>query len=308
MTNSSACSEKAPRGEIIVAMRDLLFGSQIKAWATEQQYSIVMIRDATSLRTALQRALPHPARARCVAVDLQLPENAGIELCALLASEYPAVPTVCFFPHVRTELPAQIPPRPNLIFSHRSKLLRSLSKVLQYPVPQHTVAECPAAQLPAAQGALPKDGSPWEGSAPPEQGSRSEEQPVARRTAIPSPRGSSSGVGKLTLLIFGSIIGSVVFVAYHVLPFYYYFYELKNQMRAAIVLASTATDQEIRRKLVDKIKWMEIPADPAKLLIERGNGVMKISLAYQEVFYVTFRGKDYDIQKFDFLAEEEGSF
>lgn len=101
-------------------------------------------------------------------------------------------------------------------------------------------------------------------------------------------------------------MAAVLYTGYHVLPFYYYYYELKNHMFEAIRVASIYTDDELRQKLVYQIKWMEIPADPQELVIERSDGYMRISLSYDEVFYFTWQGKDYEIYTFHFDAEEEG--
>lgn len=119
-------------------------------------------------------------------------------------------------------------------------------------------------------------------------------------------RCSQHGAGKLTLFVFGAIIAAVLYTAYHVLPFYYYYYELKNHMAEAIRVASVYTDEELRKKIAYQIKWMEIPADPAELEIVRMGGTMRISLSYDEVFYARWMGTDYELHTFHFEAEEEG--
>jgi hypothetical protein len=116
------------------------------------------------------------------------------------------------------------------------------------------------------------------------------------------------GAGKLTVSVFLVLIGTVLFCAYKVLPFYYYYYELQNQMAAAIRTASVYNDAEIRKKLWTQIKWMQIPAKPEALKIERFDGRMRISLPYSEVFYITWQDKEYDIHTFDFIAQEEGKY
>ena len=47
---------------------------------------------------------------------------------------------------------------------------------------------------------------------------------------------------------------------------------------------------------------MQIPAKPEDLKIDRSNGLINIRLRYQEIFYVSFGGKDYDIHVFNFDA------
>ena len=116
------------------------------------------------------------------------------------------------------------------------------------------------------------------------------------------------GVSKLTLLIFAVIVSALIYSAYCIMPFYYYYYDLQNQFKQVIKVASTETDKEIRDKLNYYIDRYEIPARHEDLKIERLGRRMKISLHYTKVFYVTWRDKDYDIHKFKFHAYAEGDF
>lgn len=79
-------------------------------------------------------------------------------------------------------------------------------------------------------------------------------------------------------------------------------------MATVIRVASTHTDQELRQKLMYHIKKMEIPMEPEDLLMEREGRHMRISLEYEETFYVTFQDKDYEIYTFPFHAYAEGDF
>lgn len=119
---------------------------------------------------------------------------------------------------------------------------------------------------------------------------------------------SQSGIGKLTLLVFGALAAAVVYAGYHILPFYYCYYEISNQFEQIIRVASTEKDDEIRRRLMYHIKKLELPVEPGDLKIERDGRRMRISLPYQEVFYVSWGGKDYDIHTFDFHAYAEGEY
>jgi|GEM_PF-638276 len=125
------------------------------------------------------------------------------------------------------------------------------------------------------------------------------------KASSPAPQ---SGMSKLTMLIFGALVAAALYAAYHILPFYYYYYDLVNQMEQLIRVASTYSDKEIRDKLTYYIKRYEIPADPADLRIIREGKRMRISLPYSEVFYITWRGKDYDLYVFNFNAYAEGDY
>jgi len=118
----------------------------------------------------------------------------------------------------------------------------------------------------------------------------------------------SRGVGKLTLLIFGTLTAAVLYSAYHILPFYYYYYELQSHMEQMIKVGYMNTDLEIRQKLGAQIKFNSIPAEVKNIKIERGDHFMKISLPYEEIFYITWMGQDYDIHTFEFFAYAEGKF
>lgn len=116
------------------------------------------------------------------------------------------------------------------------------------------------------------------------------------------------GAAAMTLAIFGAIVLGVGFYCYNVIPFYYYFYELQNQLDASVRAADVVTDVEIKKNIKRTIKELQIPVDPDSLLIERKDHFIRLQLKYREVFYVTFRGKDYDLQVFDFNAYSEGRF
>ena len=118
----------------------------------------------------------------------------------------------------------------------------------------------------------------------------------------------NSGASKLTLLIFGTIIAAVVYSAFQILPFYYSYFELLNQMEAHTRIASTESDEEIRKRLWYHIKKLEIPCDPEDLKITRADGKMKISMQYKEEYYLTWEGKDYTIHIFDFDATVERTY
>lgn len=116
------------------------------------------------------------------------------------------------------------------------------------------------------------------------------------------------GISKLTLLVFGVLVAALVYSAYHILPFYYYYYELQSHFEHAIRVASTEKDSEIRKRLMYHIEKYGLPVNPEDLKIDRSDRFMRISLKWQEVFYITWQGRDYDIHTFKFHAYAEGAF
>ena len=117
---------------------------------------------------------------------------------------------------------------------------------------------------------------------------------------------SESGLGYLTLLVFGLIIAALLYTAFHVLPFYYYFYDFQNQMESMIRVASVETDETIKKRLLYFMHKYQIPARDEALRINRSGDEMEISLKYTEVFYVPWQGKVYEIRRFPFHAKARG--
>lgn len=122
--------------------------------------------------------------------------------------------------------------------------------------------------------------------------------PRVQQFAYHAERGAST----LTTIIFGAIFIAIVYSGYKIIPFFYCYFELENQMYAVARIASTATDTEIRKKLIYHIKKLEIPVDPEKLNINRDGETITISLPYEEIFYISMGEKDYDIHTFKFIA------
>lgn len=103
---------------------------------------------------------------------------------------------------------------------------------------------------------------------------------------------------KNVLLCIAALI--VCFLLYKIIPFYYYYFEIKNQMVALSKLASDETDIEIKEKLYEKIKYLKIPANKDDIVIKRTKNKIKISLHYEEVLFITIKDKDYDLYIFNF--------
>ena len=116
------------------------------------------------------------------------------------------------------------------------------------------------------------------------------------------------GLGRITLLVFGSLLSIFLFCGYQILPFYYYHYELLNQFESLTRVAGIETDQSIRKKVEYHLKKMQIPAEISDVKINREGNKIQISLKYKEIFYIKYRGKTYDLYVFPFHAEAIGTF
>jgi hypothetical protein len=112
-----------------------------------------------------------------------------------------------------------------------------------------------------------------------------------------------TGIGKLTLIFFGTIFGVIFYCAFKIIPFYYYFYELRNHAKSIALVSDELTDDEIRARIVQRMKELGIPAKPESLVVERYMSQLRIELVYQEEFYITFKGKDHVIKVFPFKID-----
>jgi hypothetical protein len=115
------------------------------------------------------------------------------------------------------------------------------------------------------------------------------------------------GVGRLTAFVAALILGSVAFVGYNVIPFYYYYFELTNQLHALVATADRSNDAALRSRVGRILRELEIPAEEKDVQIDRRDGTITITVRYREVFYITLRGKDYDIYRFPFTASAQGA-
>ncbi len=113
---------------------------------------------------------------------------------------------------------------------------------------------------------------------------------------------NNKGYSKFTNFILTIAISLLLFVIYNITPFYYYYFELKNQMVALTKVANVNTDLEIREKLFEYVKNLKIPASKDDIVVSRTEKEITISLKYQEIFYITVGKKDYDLYVFNFLA------
>lgn len=112
-----------------------------------------------------------------------------------------------------------------------------------------------------------------------------------------------SGVSNLTILVFGTLAAIVIFVGFRIIPFYYYYYELRGQIHSVSRVASEHSDKELRRRILAKIKELDIPANPDSLIINRYDNSIRVMLEYNEEFYLTYNGKDHTIKIFPFSID-----
>lgn len=128
------------------------------------------------------------------------------------------------------------------------------------------------------------------------------------RIADDRVRRPERGRGKLGTAVVSAVLIVVGFVGYNVVPFYYYYFELTNQLRALISTADRNNDAAIRARVMQIVRELEIPAVERDVQIDRRDGVITITLPYSEVIYFTFQGKEYDLYRLRFRASAAGAF
>ena len=121
-----------------------------------------------------------------------------------------------------------------------------------------------------------------------------------------SPLVSETGLGKfgtivvLLLFAFGAYAGNKIF------PFFYSYWELQGIFDAQAAKASEFSDQKIRDNIMKVVRETGIPLEnPEEIKINRTDQQIIIDLSYQEVFFFSFQGKDYDLWVFTFEPHAE---
>ena len=117
---------------------------------------------------------------------------------------------------------------------------------------------------------------------------------------------SVAGLSRLGVLIFVLLIVCTVFVCYQVFPFYYYYWEIEGLMQSQAVKAYDFSDVEIRKNIMERVRKLEIPLDDDDdLQINRFDGKIVIDMQYDEVLFLDWGDKTYDIHVFHFNPHVE---
>lgn len=114
---------------------------------------------------------------------------------------------------------------------------------------------------------------------------------------------NEKGIGKFTVLFFGAVISGGFYLAYQILPFYYYYYELQTHFQQIARVGSAETTKSIRRKLGDHMKWMQIPADAEDIQINKSQTEIQLELEYTEYFDVPFLDETWEFPFYVYANE-----
>jgi hypothetical protein len=97
----------------------------------------------------------------------------------------------------------------------------------------------------------------------------------------------------------------LVFLGYKVVPFYYYYFDLKSNCSQLLRNAAVLSDEELRRDLVEVAQRHGVEVTPRDIGIQRVGSRIKIWLHYQEHLDITFKGRALTLYTFDFTPSAE---
>ena len=105
----------------------------------------------------------------------------------------------------------------------------------------------------------------------------------------------NKGYTRPIIIMLSIIAFLIILILYKIIPLYYYYFDIKNQMITLSKDAAIKTDLEIKEKLHEQIKYLQIPATKDDIAIQRSGAKIKITIKYKEVIYFTINNKDYDL-------------
>jgi len=106
------------------------------------------------------------------------------------------------------------------------------------------------------------------------------------------------------LVRFG-LIGVVLFLGYKVVPFYYYYFDIKTNCAQVLRNAAVRSDEELRREWLEVVRSNGIEKDARDIGIQRIGGRVKMWLNYQELLDISLMGRSFTLYTFDFTPSAE---
>jgi hypothetical protein len=107
-----------------------------------------------------------------------------------------------------------------------------------------------------------------------------------------------------TLLRLG-LTFAALFLGYKVVPFYYYYFEIKSNCVQVLRNAAVRSDEELRREWLDVVRSHGIDKEPRDIGIQRIGGRVKMWLNYQEPLDVFLMGRRVTLYSFDFTPSAD---
>jgi hypothetical protein len=101
------------------------------------------------------------------------------------------------------------------------------------------------------------------------------------------------------------LLALLVFVGYKLVPFYYYYFDIKSNCSQVLQNADVRSDEELRREWLEVIRNHGIEKEPRDIGIQRIGGRIKMWLNYQEELDVSLLGHHLTLYTFDFTPSAE---
>lgn len=111
---------------------------------------------------------------------------------------------------------------------------------------------------------------------------------------------SDEGASQLTLIFFGLLSITTLYLVAQVAPVLYRYYELESQAEAMARRATIVSDAEILRRLTELIVKHNLPADPSDIHIYRAPNEMEITLDYDSPITIPWIDGEWEIYTFEF--------
>jgi hypothetical protein len=122
---------------------------------------------------------------------------------------------------------------------------------------------------------------------------------------VPTTAPSSGG---LIGVLRGVALIIALFLGYKVVPFYYYYYDLKSYFAQVIREAEGASDDDIRAKVLAMVRQHGIGSDARDIRVQRIGNRIKVWVDYHESLDVWVAGKRVTLFTFAFSPSAERVF
>jgi hypothetical protein len=98
----------------------------------------------------------------------------------------------------------------------------------------------------------------------------------------------------------------LVGIAYQVIPWYYYYFDLRNQIAAVMRNGAIESDEELKGKMAAVVATAGISSRPRDIVIERSADAIRARLLYTESCSVTVMGRTIELFSMDFNLSVSG--
>jgi len=123
--------------------------------------------------------------------------------------------------------------------------------------------------------------------------------------SVEQPLAPQKAVAKGDPLVRLCLVALLLFVGYKVVPFYYYYFDIKSKCAQVLQNADVRSDEELRREWLEVIRNHGIEKEPRDIGIQRIGGRIKMWLNYQEELDVSLLGHHLTLYTFDFTPSAE---